>query len=80
MTKKQLKTFCRDEFGVINFYRSSPEFETMFKVFGVPLRTIANWSEKDIVRPYFDASVKMYFENKKLSENLKVIYKKLISS
>jgi len=78
MTKDEFKTFCQDEFGMTQF--SSPDcFKSMTEVFGVPGRTMVNWIQKDIVRPYFDASVKLYFENKKLSQNLKSIYKKLSS-
>lgn len=79
MTKEDFKNFCRNEFNIKQF--STPEcFKPMENVFGVRGRTFVNWIQKDNVRPYFDASVKMYFENKKLSGELKLIYKKLISS
>lgn len=69
MNKEEFKKLCREEFGVVQF--SKPEcFKIMTEVFGVPGRTFQSWAHKDNVRPYFVATLDLYFENKRLNKEL----------
>lgn len=72
MTTDDFKTLCRDEFGITMF--SNPEtYAPMKEVFGISGRAFVNWCYKSSPQPYFDAMVKLYFENKRLkAENLKL--------
>lgn len=69
MNKETFKKIAREEFGVNQF--SKPEcFAKMEEVFGTPGRTFQNWVHKDSVRPYFDAALHLYFENKRKDKEL----------
>ena len=72
------RKICSEEFNVGRFSVIS-DFDSMSQTFNIKPRTLKEWTVKG-TRPYFDKMYDLYIDNKKLSEDLKIIYKKLTSS
>lgn len=78
METHPFRKICSEEFKVNRFSVIS-EFDLMSETFNIKPRTLKEWTVKG-TRPYFDKMYQLYVENRRMSENLRLIYQKLTSS